>query len=462
VRKTKEFDINSCMLLTLGAILLWTSLASAVPVYRFHDSPFPSGESSPKNLDMTGLTISKTWLKIRWSNHEGLVPRQAIYNAIDLSKRALLLETTPYRKIPQENRLPAGVFQKNTDVEIISQQDHWVLIKNKKISGWVSENFLKAHPHDLGFMLTNKKTHFKLSPDIKSKTLYEIPEKRKVTCLEKNNSWVKIKYRNKIGWVSVHHVFSKLDTDFAIIKIKTKPQNSTSTDNLEFGQKVQITDHHTTQWVKSKTPEHGHVWWLFNQHPTQLQVAKSTLETKELFDRGLYDMAAHPQMPLIKFASAQGVFLTTDDKNWQIISEFGHQNFPVAIANNGDIYVGHYRSQNQGESFQPYLRWDKIISKITEIKGYTPQNLRLTDIDLNDNSNAIVITLSSAKNSNKDEIRLMSTNGGKFWKLANEKTPSQWPLLRNLANRNARLSPVFLRPQELEYEHKRPASKLPN
>jgi uncharacterized protein YgiM (DUF1202 family) len=522
-----DFTGRVCVLkrswaLTLLAMFL-SSQGSSVPVYRFPDSTFPSGDSSFKNLRPNGLIVSRSWLKVQWNTlspkalpHEGWLPRSAVILDIDLSRRAILSEDAPYRKAPQENIAPLGILKKNIQVDILSQQDQWVLIKNNNLMGWVSETFLNTDPTDAGSLITKVNTPLRRKADLDSVALNIIPEGKNLAFLGAQNSWAKVSYQNKSGWISLNDAFSKLDftsqvltkkphsqwqrlfgisggwlqispTGFlrlqevkgiktdrktALVRLKITPAlkepetvlNSTVA-NLGFGQVVEILDTHLVQWAFSQTKDYGAIWWPLQNEITHdpLQETAKEISTDELFSRGLYDMAAHPLVPLLKFASAQGVYRSTDGEKWTKLSRFGQQNFPIAMSLQGDVYVGNYASSDQGETFHPFLRWDKIISTLNKIKGSMPVGLRLTKIAFEEGTDHMLITLSTAKNSKEDEIRLVSYDHGKNWKdFEALKIPAQSSLLHDLSIRSAHPLRNFVAKPVVKYEQKYPSAKFPN
>lgn len=107
------------------------------------------------------------------------------------------------------------------------------------------------------------------------------------------------------------------------------------------------------------------------------------LDTSALFKRGLFDVISSPTVAHLAFASAGGVFLTRDGRIWKSIPRFGKANFPLAIAQDGTVFVGGYFSPDNGQHFFPYVRWEKVIKAITRREtSNAPQDFRMLAIHL--------------------------------------------------------------------------------
>jgi hypothetical protein len=78
--------------------------------------------------------------------------------------------------------------------------------------------------------------------------------------------------------------------------------------------------------------------------------------------------------------SASGIYRTIDGTTWEHLKEFRDENLPMAVTNQGIIFVGPYRSLNHGETFESYIKWEKIIQKIAKSTKYYPKHIRLHEI----------------------------------------------------------------------------------
>src|SRR5690606_27209355 len=142
---------------------------------------------------------------------------------------------------------------------------------------------------------------------------------------------------------------------------------------------------HPTKWNLSFQKKHGFVWWVNTLELKTLQVTiPSTgkeLTTAELLSRKLFDMASHPENPNFQVASSRGVFLTENGQTWQSIDQFKKNNLPVVFSSKGTLFVGAYRSEDNGRTFTPILRWDHVASQVINTTRNSPSSLRILELD---------------------------------------------------------------------------------
>jgi hypothetical protein len=104
----------------------------------------------------------------------------------------------------------------------------------------------------------------------------------------------------------------------------------------------------------------------------------SALSTREIFNRKVYDVAAHPKNSLFKIASAEGVFLKLPDSaNWEKLSQFQNENHPVLITPTNTIMVGAMRSTDGGKTFSEYIPWDAVLSQVVAVTKRTHEHVKV-------------------------------------------------------------------------------------
>ncbi|MEK7355605.1 MAG: hypothetical protein AAB250_04105, partial [Bdellovibrionota bacterium] len=107
-----------------------------------------------------------------------------------------------------------------------------------------------------------------------------------------------------------------------------------------------------------------------------------TITTADLFQRKIFDMAASKAIPSLKFASADGIYRTADGDEWTKISLFGDQNYPISVASTGTVFIGPYVSEDHGETFQQWIRWDALVSVLSEAQGGNPEGKKLSIMEI--------------------------------------------------------------------------------
>ena len=96
-----------------------------------------------------------------------------------------------------------------------------------------------------------------------------------------------------------------------------------------------------------------------SQKPTE----KSSLNTEELLSKPIYDMARSPKKPNWYFISADRLYRSSDQKTWVAILD--KANTPLATTQNGLLFAGELVSKDLGLSFQPYFRWEDLLSQLS-------------------------------------------------------------------------------------------------
>lgn len=201
-------------------------------------------------------------------------------------------------------------------------------------------------------------------------------------------------------------------------------------DRLSHLQPVKIVDREVVQWGQARVKNHKTIWWQVASNPlrnllqetsptpeaiTSHSLSRKTLTTEALFSRKVFDIATSPTVPNLMFASAKGLFRTVDGKTWSAIELFKNDDHPIAIAKDGTIYVGSFRSDDQGNTFQNYIRWEKLITLIHSQIHREPKELRIEKIRVSGNKNNIIEL--SVRTDHPNPIKLISDNQGHTWSL---------------------------------------------
>ncbi len=141
---------------------------------------------------------------------------------------------------------------------------------------------------------------------------------------------------------------------------------------------------------------------------------KKSWTSDELFNRTIFDIATSSRVKNLMFASAGGVFKsTTGGKLWEKIEVFENNNLPIAVSKNGTVYIGQYKSVDNGVSFVPYIKWDLALKAI-QYQGVS--NVGLLSINnisfLNDEENTFKLDLQLENNK---KASIITHDGGSSW-----------------------------------------------
>ena len=162
--------------------------------------------------------------------------------------------------------------------------------------------------------------------------------------------------------------------------------------------------------------ESGEVWWPIADQGIDIDheaIKIEKISSSELFRRKIFDMASSPAIPSLKLVSAQGVFRTVDGKEWTKISSFQDKNYPIAIAGLGSIFVGPFVSDDHGETFQQWIRWDSLIASMKRFSHVAPQQLQIQEIRPEDPAGRrVVLKLSIGS---ETMIKVVTEDQGRSW-----------------------------------------------
>jgi hypothetical protein len=482
------------ILFSLLSVLI-TLQAFAIPVYQSPDSPFSTADMHPRALRPDSQVSTKSWIH----TESGWIPRDSVVRDIDLSLKAILTHETSLRSKPDSTTASQSSLHAKTRVEILERIDNWVKIKTETAHGWVSEETLESDPYDRGLVITKKMVQSFIYPKNGSRKSVLIPVGFKLKPLAVHNSWISIKYLNQPGWIPFEDVLSKLDfvlrvqprgeneawrvalenagaghkyqplgpwirvgvtewlglnqikaiqTDPRKIVIAKKEITPRSLPSLagtlknkkyHFGEKIALGLPTLISWFHMTSSE-GSIWWpVYPAGALDQKTRQDELTTAQLFSRRIYDLAENPVVSHFKIAASHGIYKTNDERTWKRIGFFGNKNFPIAFSPKGEIFVGGYRSPDGGVTFNPYLRWDRVLARLAQKQAFAPQNLRLTKIEFKEHKPGLFITVNIASHKlegrqhSQNNFILNSTDGGLHWIDVPEKRTQRFDFAHGLS-----------------------------
>lgn len=186
---------------------------------------------------------------------------------------------------------------------------------------------------------------------------------------------------------------------------------------------VRIIGEHQTVWALSFEKSHGFVWWIdtdeLNLYQVTIKSKPQEVTTADIFKRKLYDLSSHPEDINFQVASSEGIFLTRDGKFWSPIARFNKSNLPVVFSAKGTLFVGGFRSLDDGQTFTPTLRWDRIASQVIRTTKKNPGPLKI--LDLENFESSVLMTLGIGA---QNTVKLISKDEGLNWEIFTSKNAS--------------------------------------
>lgn len=370
-----------------------TFSSQQVPFFKTVQSSFPSGATSIENLEKN--RIGQTF------KQESIYK----YNSQNFSRS----EITPV--------FPTHMSQSVIDPKT---KKRWSALETKvdsilafdtknKITTLFNIDDVVADPYDTGYVLTLKDSYLKAEAKETAKVLTTIPGGTRFSVLKFKNGFAEISYKAYLGYIPVSELITKFDfATYAFAKNKWNEIKKRTFDFVETkdGKKIHFDDitglvtpnqigliasknqkiplwsriecatNNKPAWIQSQIKGHGPVWWK----PLETS-AEKIYTIDDLLKKDIASISFHPKNPMKAILSARGVYITDDGYNWREVKEFKNFNGPVHYYNEQMIFVGNFRSTDQGKSFENYIQIEKLASAIQSEYGFLPKKLQVKRIE---------------------------------------------------------------------------------
>ena len=431
---------------TLAALA--TDASSALSFYRSKDSSFPSGQASRTILENKLVrTQSEASYGVRWDKKTFDLQGSQILRDIQVAR---MVDTKSGCQLLSLNRADSSVVKTlndKTTVEIIDADHYWARVKTSdQTQGWVPLSFLQNRHDDTGVYVNIIDTFIRQRPSSFAPVITTLPRLKRILPLAYEKGFLKIQYNNSVGYVDINHFVSRADfANLAYVQDKnwipvtfrngakiisaqreeielqkvlgfvTSPlrgiviRPSTSW-GPQLMSRVEIIKPEAEIWAVSRLDGHGEVWWKRTPTAIERTPAATSMTTEDLLKKEIYSIAFESKTSVRGIVSSEGIYRTDDGLNWTPIPQFGKQNYPVYIHPNGTWFVGSYKSINNGKSFEPFIRWDKIAEAIEGAFHKNPKLLRLTQIDALPNSQVLIYV-----DTGSSKIKLRSSLDNSHW-----------------------------------------------
>lgn len=383
----------------LGA--LEPSLDSAIPFFKEISSQFPSGQAKKSDLlSSTQSSMTDFLFRISYDEKNYFVKHNSLLREIELASKARVKSKVALSLLAEIGSSRMSWIEKGESVEIINQRGAWSRVKTRKNQiGYLLISDLEADESDTKVYMNLVTTPVYKEAHDKSPLLFQILPHTKLQLVQIVNGFGFFKTESKMGFVPMSQVIGR--SDFAELgwNIKLKKWQNISYRNgsklvvkgqmdrvdlmnftafrgrknaalmaqaghiVGLGARVQIEEAMAHKWNESYLKGHGLIWWKTDLTKTSRQ--KKIITTADLLKKNLSGISYNPQLKK-GLASAGGIYQTRDGKTWSKLDFFGNQDWPVLIHSSGVWFVGSYKSSDEGESFQPFLKWSEIVKKMQD------------------------------------------------------------------------------------------------
>ncbi len=424
------------LILTFFSQIGFAAETQAVSFYRNQQSLFPSGQASRDDLEAKMIRRDfEPWLRVTWNKKSYEVPGETVIRDVQVTRNLIAKESLTLVKEPQEGAKNVGLVNAKTSLKVLRTNSSWAEVgdSKQKIQGWAPLHLLESPIDDEGVFITLIDSFLKKTPQNSSSIITTVPRLQRLTSLGIEKTFLKVSYQGHVGYLDLANLVGRADFAmwaynktkgwlgishrengflFTVDKQKIPLEKFIAfnpyvnrgvtcqklrDDAPSIRSRVEIGDHKAHRWALSVLEGHGTVWWRLEE-PEIAAVNEAThqITTEQLMKREVsaFALASKTSKGL---ASANGIFRTEDGKTWKEVPLFEGKNYPVAVHPDGIWYVGNYRSFDEGKTFEPYIKWDKLAERIQGGIHKAPRHLRIAQIEPLPNSRIRILVDTGAQ-----------------------------------------------------------------
>ncbi len=436
-RFEKRYLLPLILLFIYSAASLVPSRGDAdVPVYLNLESRFPSGVHPREWLEIrTKETQVQRWFRVVVNGSYGWLAEDHVLTSVKLSSIARMVHDEPDRSQPLMDSLRDRRIAKGSQVIILETVGSWsrgrVLGEDApNHDSWILNEALMRNPGiQIERGVTFRETPLRLTPKKTAKAIDRWPAFKQISIVNSvantAGKWIEVQIENGTAFIERTNVWLPQDLrDGSVralqpgLELRSSPLPHADIVRRLVGTEVlKVVNSKYLRWGKVKVPEHGWLWWPVSEDrlddPNAIPQLKLT--TQDLLARAIYDMASSQSVPGLRFASAKGIFKSRDGIQWSMIPKFENGNYPIEVAKGGLVIVGPYVSNDHGESFEQWIRWDRLVEALKRETGSPPPRVRISKLQaLDTHGKSIELTLDIGRSKT---VRIETPDRGLSWKL---------------------------------------------
>jgi SH3-like domain-containing protein len=431
--------------------------AQSTPVYLKPHNPSPTGHFDLKSLKKRVIAYDQfEWLWVKDpQGRNGWILKSSALLPLDFSRQAILPKGEAIYPQPRHFELPQKTLNQSQIVNLVKRYRDWykiVYIENKqKFYGWVRSRYLSPYSKDPGYFFSTVETHLRVAPQSKSRILTKIEPGLPIVPLNTKGDWALVRFNNQKGYIPLQNLKSRLDVAMKVrtpegyfkphpslyknkvveifsnpiwvgsgaysMELKAKPDMGSATvAQVAPWQTLILQGYSIKKWGKSFVPRWGELWWPETTIESNVEIIENlSAEAVRLKTSEIYQIEKSPVIKGLRFASGtKGVYRSFDGQNWHPLKPFKN-GFPIKVAHNGTLFVGDKVSFDHGESFQHFIKWDRVFQSVPNKSKLAGSPIQILNVEPHSKSHQQV-TLSLRVGGNK-YIQLYTPDLGKNWRL---------------------------------------------
>lgn len=335
--------------------------------------------------------------------------------------QAVPIYLSPSNGYPSGNHSSEWLEKRTSEMKI----QKWLRLKlDAKTFGWTSEDTVLTRTNLLGraFLATTSG----LYSEARHKSIYlkTLEAGEFVTLVSEAGDFLKVRtpegvvgFTPKANCLTAKTLTAK---DALFIRSGTILRSAPTPDSAEIRRSERFARHKvaetaTLKWGRVEVPGKGSVWWPVDEgSKVSLKTEWEKYSASDVFlKRKIFDLAASPAVPNLRFASANGIFRTLNDKQWEKIPRFAEQNHPIAVAKSGRLFVGALYSDDHGETFHSFVRFDQLVSSLKSRWKINPRRFKFLEVKpVSENGSELIMKIDIGL---KKPVQAITRDHGNSW-----------------------------------------------
>lgn len=390
------------------ASLLMASNALGVPVYLEIESRYPTGQIPRIQLEeKTDMVQLQRWIQVRSGSTQGWLPETALLTSLDLASVVRLRESAPARLSPELEGSFQTILRQGQTARLVGRRGSWALLDyGSPTRAWVPRESLIPETQvgptsSRSWAFAQALLPVFRGPAIGSRLLAHIGRFEKVSVLSRSADFALIEWGPVRGYAPIKLLLTSERSNEALVRESARLRAAPLpfADDLgpvRVGERVSVLASQVLRWGRADLRETGRIWWPIAEggdrwanDPVNGE-PRVELSYEQLLLRPISARIQTDARPGFEVVSADGVFVTFDGRRWRQINQFGRRNYPLAATPNGTIFVGPHRSRDFGDTFEQWVRWDRLVAALKPVHRQAFDRLQVLAVMPRDSDGQVI------------------------------------------------------------------------
>jgi hypothetical protein len=405
-----QFSLFQALKRLLGGLVLVGPLLSqaalfeiayekATAFFKTPESPFASGHASKTEL-LSSVRQSYTLFQFegKTATKTVRVSRDQFLRELDTAETVAIKKAGPLYQEPDLSSKSRGSLLEKTRVTLLDLEGAFARIRTaNNLTGYVLSTQLEIPVTDPGVWLNLTELSLRRGPEDSASTKLVVPALSRLRLLDQQKEFGLFSTGAHQGWARLSEVVGRVDfaglawdaqarrwekvlyrvgAQVVVVPQKSVPLTAFTAfqgtrnralisgdhPDLPKGTRIELVKPHAVRWTQSEIKGHGLVWW---KRDLLTETPSTPVSTPELMKKNLRGLSYDPKTKK-GLASAKGIYLTTDGKNWVRLPQFGTDDWPVCVHPSGVWFVGLYKSTDEGKSFEPFVKFSELARTLQQ------------------------------------------------------------------------------------------------